>query len=77
MGGLAAGITWAALGKVFTGMVVYTSRLELVYAGFALVVAVFLWTYLGSVVVLMLFRAMGFGASRQPVRKGARRPVAR
>jgi hypothetical protein len=32
---------------------------------------------LGSVVVLMLFRALGIGASRPPVRKGARRPVAR
>ncbi len=32
---------------------------------------------LGSVVVLMLFRAMGIGAPRQPVRKGARRPLAR
>jgi hypothetical protein len=32
---------------------------------------------LGSVVVLMLFRALGIGAPRQPVRKGARRPVAR
>lgn len=51
-GGVAAGITWAALGKVFTAMVIYTSRLELVYAGFAIVVAVFLWTYLGWLVLL-------------------------
>lgn len=32
---------------------------------------------LGSIVVLMLFRALGIGAPRQPVRKGARRPVPR
>lgn len=51
-GGLAAGVTWAALGKLFTAMVVYTSRLELVYAGFAIVVAVFLWTYLGWLILL-------------------------
>jgi membrane protein len=51
-GGLAAGITWAALGKLFTAMVLYTSRLELVYAGFAIVVAVFLWTYLGWLILL-------------------------
>lgn len=51
-GGMAAGITWTALGKVFTAMVVYTSRLELVYAGFAIVVAAFLWTYLGWLVLL-------------------------
>ena len=52
VGGLAAGVTWTALGKVFTAMVVYTSRLELVYAGFAIVVATFLWTYLGWLVLL-------------------------
>ncbi len=51
-GGLAAGITWTALGRIFTAMVLYTSRLELVYAGFAIVVAAFLWTYLGWLVLL-------------------------
>jgi membrane protein len=51
-GALAAGITWTALGKLFTLMVIYTSRLELVYAGFAIVVAIFLWTYLGWLVLL-------------------------
>jgi membrane protein len=52
VGAFAAGIAWTALGKVFTAMVIYTSRLELVYAGFAIVVAVFLWTYLGWLVLL-------------------------
>ena len=31
---------------------IYTSRLTLVYAGFAVVVAVFLWTYLGWLILL-------------------------
>jgi membrane protein len=52
VGALAAGIAWTALGKIFTAMVIYTSRLELVYAGFAIVVAIFLWTYLGWLVLL-------------------------
>jgi membrane protein len=52
LGAMAAGIIWAATGKVFTAMVVYTSRLTLVYAGFAIVVAVFLWTYLGWLILL-------------------------
>lgn len=51
-GGLAAGVTWTAVGKAFTAMVLYTSRLELVYAGFAIVVAIFLWTYIGWLVLL-------------------------
>jgi membrane protein len=52
VGGLAAGIVWAATGKAFTSMVLYTSRLTLVYAGFAIVVAVFVWTYLGWLILL-------------------------
>lgn len=52
VGGLAAGISWAAIGKAFTAMVLYTSRLTLVYAGFAAVIAVFVWTYLGWLILL-------------------------
>lgn len=52
-GALAAGIIWAMAAKGFTAMVLYTSRLTLVYAGFAVVVAVFLWTYLGWLILLL------------------------
>jgi membrane protein len=51
-GALTAGFFWAAIGKAFTAMVLYTSRLTLVYAGFAVVVAVFVWTYLGWLILL-------------------------
>jgi membrane protein len=52
VGGLVAGVLWAATGKAFTALVIYTSRLTLVYAGFAVVIAVFLWTYLGWLILL-------------------------
>lgn len=52
VGGVAAGFFWGAVGKAFTAMVVYTARLTLVYAGFAIVVAVFVWTYLGWLILL-------------------------
>lgn len=52
-GALAAGIIWAMAAKGFTAMVLYTSRLTLVYAGFAVVIAVFLWTYLGWLILLL------------------------
>jgi membrane protein len=51
-GALAAGFFWATIGKAFTVMVLYTSRLTLVYAGFAVVIAVFVWTYLGWLILL-------------------------
>lgn len=51
-GGLAAGVLWAAIGKAFTALVLYTTRLTLVYAGFAIVVVVFLWIYLSWLILL-------------------------
>src|SRR6478735_8515894 len=52
VGAFAAGVFWAGIGKAFTAMVLYTSRLTLVYAGFAVVIAVFVWTYLGWLILL-------------------------
>jgi len=51
-GGFAAGLFWVAIGKSFTGLVIHTSRLTLVYAGFAAVIAVFVWTYVGWLILL-------------------------
>jgi membrane protein len=52
IGALAAGVIWAAVGKMFTGMVVLSTRLTIVYAGFAVIVAVLLWTYFGWLILL-------------------------
>ena len=51
-GAVVAGVLWAAVGIAFTGFVEYSSRLTLVYAGFAAVVAVVMWTYLGWLILL-------------------------
>jgi membrane protein len=51
-GALVGGVAWAAVGKAFTGLVVYSSRLTIVYAGFAFVVAGLLWTYFGWLILL-------------------------
>lgn len=52
LGAVAAGVLWAAAGKLFTAVVVYTSRFTLIYAGFALGGAFLLWTYLGWLILL-------------------------
>jgi membrane protein len=52
IGALAAGVLWAAMGKLFTVLVVTSSRFTLVYAGFALIGALLLWTYLGWIILL-------------------------
>jgi membrane protein len=52
IGALVAGVLWAALGRGFTAFVVHSTRLTIVYAGFALIVAALLWTYLGWLILL-------------------------
>ena len=52
IGALAGGIVWAAVGRMFTAFVVYSTRLTIVYAGFAFVVAALLWTYFGWLILL-------------------------
>src|SRR5215469_8576734 len=51
-GALVGGVLWAAVGKLFTAFVVYSTRLTIVYAGFAFVVAGLLWTYFGWLILL-------------------------
>ena len=52
LGAVVAGVLWAAVGSVFTRFVEYSSRLTLVYAGFAAVIGVVVWTYLGWLILL-------------------------
>lgn len=52
IGALVGGVVWAAVGKMFTAFVIYSTRLTLVYAGFAVIVAAVLWTWLGWLILL-------------------------
>jgi membrane protein len=52
IGALTAGVLWAAVGKMFTALVVLSTRLTIVYAGFAFIVAALLWTYFGWLILL-------------------------
>ncbi len=51
-GAVVGGVLWAAVGRLFTAFVVYSTRLQIVYAGFAIVVAALLWTYFGWLILL-------------------------
>src|SRR5262252_1836204 len=52
IGALVGGVLWAAVGKMFTAFVIYSTRLTIVYAGFAFIVAALLWTYFGWLILL-------------------------
>jgi membrane protein len=53
IGGIAAGIIWALVGKAFTALIVYSSSLVAVYTGFAIVLTTLIWVYLSWLILLI------------------------
>jgi membrane protein len=53
VGGLTAGILWAATGRLFTALVLSSAHLTIVYAGFAIFIAALVWTYFGWLILLL------------------------
>jgi membrane protein len=59
VGALFGGVVWAAVGVIFTRMLVYSAKTMAVYAGFAVVLMFLLWLYI-SWLVLMLGAQLSF-----------------
>ena len=70
IGGVTAGILWAVIGKIFTAFVVYTTRLSIVYAGFAIIVVALLWTYFGWLILLIGAQLSFYVQNRNYLRLG-------
>ena len=70
IGGVVAGILWAAVGQIFTALVVYSTRLTVVYAGFAIIVAALLWTYFGWLILLIGAQLSFYVQNRNYLRMG-------
>jgi membrane protein len=73
-GGVTAGILWAAVGRLFTLFVLYSARLTLVYAGFAIMIAALLWTYLGWTILLLGAQVSFYVQNPSFLRGGLREP---
>lgn len=52
VGGLAGGFIWATLSVAFATFVVYSSRTQLIYSGFAVAILTLVWLYLNWLVLL-------------------------
>ena len=70
IGGVTAGILWAAVGNLFTALVVFSTRLTVVYAGFAIIVAALLWTYFGWLILLIGAQLSFYVQNRNYLRMG-------
>ncbi len=52
IGGLVGGFIWATLSAAFAGFVVFSTRTQLIYSGFAVAVLTLVWLYLNWLVLL-------------------------
>jgi membrane protein len=53
IGGVTAGIIWALVGKLFTTVILYSSKMVAVYTGFAIVLTTLIWVYLSWLILLI------------------------
>jgi membrane protein len=53
VGGVAAGVLWAASGALFTRIVVASTRMVAIYAGFAIFLVTLIWVYLSWIILLV------------------------
>jgi len=74
IGGVTAGVLWAAVGRYFSEFVLYSARLTLVYAGFAIMIAALLWTYFGWTILLLGARLSFYAQNPGYLREGLTEP---
>jgi membrane protein len=74
IGGVTAGILWEAVGRYFSEFVLYSARLTLVYAGFAIMIAALLWTYFGWTILLLGARLSFYAQNPGYLREGLNEP---
>jgi membrane protein len=53
VGGIVAGVLWAASGALFTQIVVASTRMVAIYAGFAIFLVTLIWVYLSWIILLV------------------------
>jgi len=53
VGGLAGGFLWATAGAFFATFILYASRTQLIYSGFAVAITTLIWLYLSWLILLI------------------------
>jgi membrane protein len=74
IGGLAAGILWIVIGRIFTGFVQVSTHLTVVYAGFAIFIAALVWIYFSWLILLLGAQLSFYVQNPSYLRVGLREP---
>jgi membrane protein len=74
IGGVAAGIAWTAIGRIFTAFIQVSTQLTIVYAGFAIFIAALVWIYLSWLILLVGAQLSFYVQNPSYLRIGLREP---
>ena len=74
IGGLTAGFAWASVGVIFATFVVFSSRTQLIYSGFALAITTLIWLYLNWLILLIGAQLAFYHQNPAYLRIGRREP---
>jgi len=72
--GLAAGFAWASIGVIFATFVVYSSRTQLIYSGFAIAITTLIWLYMNWLILLIGSQLAFYHQNPAYLRIGRREP---
>ena len=74
VGGFAGGSIWATISVIFATFVVYSSRTQLIYSGFAVAIITLIWLYLNWLVLLIGAQLAFYHQNPAFLRIGRREP---
>lgn len=74
VGGLAGGFIWASISAIFATFVLFSSRTQLIYSGFAIAITTLIWLYLNWLVLLVGAQLAYYHQNPAFLRIGRREP---
>lgn len=74
VGGLAGGFLWASAGAFFATFILYASRTQLIYSGFAVAITTLIWLYLSWLILLVGAQLAFYFQQPAFLRMGRREP---
>ena len=74
IGGLAAGFAWASISVIFATVVVFSTRTQLIYSGFAVAITTLIWLYMNWLILLIGAQLAFYHQNVAYLRIGRREP---
>ena len=74
VGGVAVGFAWASVGVIFATFIVFSTRTQLIYSGFAVAITTLIWLYVNWLILLLGAQLAFYHQNPAYLRIGRREP---